>query len=389
MFKSKILSKNFSQLAKIIFTKQAADAKNVIYFATEGEMKAKANELTNLINFVQPVVQRDVEKNKFALVYSFPNNSLFSERLVYTEVAKNDLEKTRAMAARAMRTFNTFKLDTLHVWFSKDFPLLSRKIAINSLIQANYEYKVSGRKEAKIKSVNNNIDENNEREFSVVKEIKILNDDLIDQNIQDFKVYASMANAALYTRELANMRPNYSDCDYLEEVARKIAEGNSKVKIEVIKGDELIKNNLNLLHAVGKAAESKPRMVILHYQGKEAQKSISHAIVGKGLTFDTGGLNLKPTNYIEDMYLDKHGACNALSSFKYAVDWNLPINIICAIGLADNAIDGNSYKPSDIITSHKVSEINLCIFFILNFIKLFICLIILFLFNFGFYLFEN
>lgn len=358
MFKIRLFTKKFSQLAKIIFTKQAADARNVIYFATEGEMKAKSNEVTNLINFVQPVVQSDVEKNKFALVYSFPNNNVFSERLVYTESPKNDLEKTRAMAAKAMRTFNAFKLDSLHVLFSKDFPLASRKIAINSLIQTNYEFKISGKKQnsknSKTEKLENN--EDSEREFNVVKEIKILNDDLITQNIQDFKVYASMANAALYTRELANMRPNQSNCDYLEEVARTIAKANSNVKIEVIKGDDLTKNNLNLLHAVGKAAESQPRMVILHYQGKLAEKTVSHAIVGKGLTFDTGGLNLKPTNYIEDMYLDKHGACNALASFKYAVDWNLPINLVCAIGLADNAIDANSYKPSDIIESHKVKN---------------------------------
>jgi len=368
MFKTHLFSRKFSQLAKIIFTKQAADAKNVIYFATEGEMKTKANEVTNLINFVQPVVQKDVEKNKFALVYSFPNNSIFSERLIYTEVPKNDLEKTRAMAAKAMRTFNTFNLDNLHVLFSKDFPLANRKIAVNSLIQANYEYKISGKKISNEKNEKENnsknlnsknkkeklSDESTTNEFSVVKEIKILNDDLITNNMQDFKIYASMANAALFTRELANMRPNYSDCDYLEEVAKSIAIANSKVKIEVIKGGDLVKNKLNLLYAVGKSAESQPRMVILHYQGKPSEKSISHAIVGKGLTFDTGGLNLKPTNSIEDMYLDKHGACNALSSFKYAVDWNLPINLVCAIGLADNSIDGNSYKPSDIITSHKV-----------------------------------
>jgi leucyl aminopeptidase len=366
MLKTHLFSKKFSQLAKIIFTKQTADAKNIIYFATEGEMKAKSNEVTNTINFVQPVIQQDVEKNKFALVYSFPNNSIFSERLIYTEAPKNDLEKTRAMAAKAMRTFNSFKLDTLHVLFSKDFPLANRQIAINSLIQTNYEYKISGKKKINNKEKNsssNNKDNNeNDREFNVVKEIKIFNDEMISQNIQDFKVYASMANAALYTRELANMRPNYSSCDYLEEVSRTIAKGNSKIKIEVIKGNDLLKNNLNLLHAVGKAAESQPRMVILHYQGKPAEKTISHAIVGKGLTFDTGGLNLKPTNYIEDMYLDKHGACNALSSFKYAVDWNLPLNLVCAVGLADNAIDSNSYKPSDIITSHKV------IFFIFLFL---------------------
>lgn len=344
MIKHHLISKKFSQLAKIIFTKQQVNMKNVIYFATEGEMKNQSNEVSKLVNFVQPVVLNDIEKNKFGLVYSFPNNAVFSERLFYTETPKDDLEKTRSMAARAMRTFNNFRLDSLHVLFSKEYPMTNRKIAINSLIQANYEFKVSGK-----------IKEKDGESSNVVKEIYIINDEVIKQNMQDFKIYVSMANATLYTRELANLRPNVSSCEYMENVAKSIASDNSNVKIEIIKGLDLLKNKLNLLHAVGKAAESEPRMVVLSYRGKPEEKTFSHAIVGKGLTFDTGGLNLKPTNYIEDMYLDKHGACNALASFKYAVDWKLPINLVCAIGLADNAIDGLSYKPSDIITSHKVN----------------------------------
>lgn len=358
MLKYNLLSRKFSQLAKIIFTKQTNNMKNVIYFATEGEMKVQANDVSKLINFVQPVVQNDIQKNKFGLLYSFPNNAIFSERLIYTEIPKNDLEKTRKMAAKAIRTFNTFKLNSLHVLFSKDFPVENRKIAINSLIQANYLYRISGEKpKSQAEKSTANADNSNfkdKEETSVLKEINIFNDSVISSNIQDFKIYASLANASLYTRELANMRPNLSNCDYLEEVAKVIADKNPKVKIEVIKGDELLKNNLNLVHAVGKGAESKPRIVILRYNGKPSEKTISHAIVGKGLTFDSGGLNLKPTNFIEDMYLDKHGACNALSTFKYAVDWNLPINLVCAVGLAENAIDGKSYKPSDIIQSYKV-----------------------------------
>ena len=352
MIKTNLLSKKFSQLAKITFTKKTKEMKNVIYFASEGEMKSQSNEVIKLVNFEQPIIQNDIEKNKFAMVYSFPNNPYFSERLIYTESPKNDLEKTRNLAAKALRTFSKFKLETLHVLFSENFPLENRKIALNSLIMANYEYKLSGNlKENKIENSKEN--SNSQGKQTILKEIKVVNDEIIQKNLEDFKMFASLANANLFTRELANMRPNFSSCDYLEEVAKSISKGNSKVKIEVIKGNDLLKNNLNLIHAVGKAAESEPRMVILSYTGKPKENKISHAIVGKGLTFDTGGLNLKKTNFIEDMYIDKHGACNALTAFKYAVDWNLPMNLVCAVGLADNACDGLSYKPSDIITSHK------------------------------------
>jgi leucyl aminopeptidase len=168
-------------------------------------------------------------------------------------------------------------------------------------------------------------------------------------------LWVNLANATLYTRNLANQRPNVATCDFLEDIARKIYSNNKdkKVAIEVMKGEELAKNGLNLIHAVGKSAESEPRMIILTYKGKPEENNFSHAIVGKGLTFDTGGLNLKPTNYIEDMYLDKHGACNTLSVFKSVVEMGLPINLVCAVGAAENSIDSLSYKPSDIIKSHK------------------------------------
>ena len=128
---------------------------------------------------------------------------------------------------------------------------------------------------------------------------------------------------------------------------------NKTVGVEIIKGKKLAENNLNLLYSVGKSADSEPRLIILTYKGDKNTNLFKYSVVGKGVTFDTGGLNLKPTGHIEDMYLDKHGACNALAVFKYAVEQNLPINLVCSLACAENSIDSSSYKPSDIITSYK------------------------------------
>jgi len=80
---------------------------------------------------------------------------------------------------------------------------------------------------------------------------------------------------------------------------------------------------MNLHYAVGKSASSPPRYVAVEYIGNQASKDIEYAIVGKGLTYDTGGLNLKPTNFIEDMYLDKGGACATLGSLHGAINSKL------------------------------------------------------------------
>ena len=110
---------------------------------------------------------------------------------------------------------------------------------------------------------------------------------------------------------------------------------------------------MNLFHAVGKSATSEPRAIFVHYQGNKDSQEIDLALVGKGVTFDTGGLNLKPTGYIEDMYGDKNGACAVIGALHGCLDLQPEKNIVFAIGLAENAIDAKSYKPGDIITSMK------------------------------------
>jgi len=77
------------------------------------------------------------------------------------------------------------------------------------------------------------------------------------------------------------------------------------------------------------------------------------ALVGKGVTFDTGGLNLKPTGYMEDMYGDKGGACAVIGALHGCLHLKPKKNVLFAVGLAENAIDARAYKPGDIIKSMK------------------------------------
>lgn len=77
------------------------------------------------------------------------------------------------------------------------------------------------------------------------------------------------------------------------------------------------------------------------------------ALVGKGLCFDSGGLNLKPTGGISGMHIDKHGACSVLSAFESVAKLNLKCNVVAVLGLAENFVSSNSYRPLDIIRSRK------------------------------------
>jgi leucyl aminopeptidase len=110
---------------------------------------------------------------------------------------------------------------------------------------------------------------------------------------------------------------------------------------------------MNLFHNVGKGATSEPRCIVVHYQGDPTTDEIDIAFVGKGLTFDTGGLNLKPTGSIEDMYYDKAGACAVMGALHGTFELGIKKNAVFAFGFAENAIDAKSYKPLDIIKSMK------------------------------------
>jgi leucyl aminopeptidase len=203
-----------------------------------------------------------------------------------------------------------------------------------------------------------------------IQELNIYKDNMFKSLNQDTELLKLiyLAEAKNYTRDIANTRANIANCDYMEQESLKVLKevqddinlknksyenANLEVSIEIIKGSKLLDEKMNLFHAVGKSAQTEPRLIILKYKGNQISDEISHCILGKGLTYDTGGLNLKPTGYMEEMFLDKHGACNAIATFKYLAKLDVKLNIICALAVAENSIDSKSYKPSDIIKSRK------------------------------------
>ena len=106
---------------------------------------------------------------------------------------------------------------------------------------------------------------------------------------------------------------------------------------------------MNLFHSVGQGATVGPRCVIVKYMGNPESDEIETAIVGKGVTFDTGGLNLKPTGFMEDMYGDKDGSCAVIGALRGVIELGLKKNLVFACGFAENAIGSGVYKPGDII----------------------------------------
>jgi leucyl aminopeptidase len=131
-------------------------------------------------------------------------------------------------------------------------------------------------------------------------------------------------------------------------------EGRKLVKeVRVLQFEDLKKEGMGLFVGVGQGAVHLPRCVIVLYQGNPNSDEIDLALVGKGIVFDAGGLNLKVLGGIENMYGDKNGACAVIGTLHGCLSLKPKKNVIFAAGLAENSIGSRAYRPSDILQSMK------------------------------------
>jgi len=174
-------------------------------------------------------------------------------------------------------------------------------------------------------------------------------------NLQDERVQFSLqcTKYSLFCRQILSVRALEANPETMLELCQEIAKSNSKISIEAIVGKELQEKGLNLIYSVGRGAAKKPCLVTLKYEGNPNRADDTLALVGKGVCFDSGGLNLKPTGFIEDMWSDKGGACTVLAIFKAVVELNLPINLTCTMAFVENLVGSDAYHPCDIIKSYK------------------------------------
>ena len=157
-------------------------------------------------------------------------------------------------------------------------------------------------------------------------------------------------NAAVYaTRHLINTPAADMGPEALEAVMRDIAKRH-KAELNVIVGDDLLDANYPMIHAVGRAADEAPRLLDLVWGDAAAPKV---TLIGKGVCFDTGGLNLKPGTYMDLMKKDMGGAAIAIALADALMDAGLPIRLRLMVGAVENAIGPGAFRPGDVLASRK------------------------------------
>ena len=157
-----------------------------------------------------------------------------------------------------------------------------------------------------------------------------------------------MAEGEALTRDLINTPAQDMGPDELEAATRKLATAHGATVTSVV-GDDLLAQNYPMIHAVGRASPRAPRLLDLRW----GSTGPSLTLVGKGVCFDTGGLNIKPSSGMNLMKKDMGGAATVLGLAQMIMALNLPLRLRVLIPAVENVIAGNALKPKDILTSRK------------------------------------
>lgn len=154
-----------------------------------------------------------------------------------------------------------------------------------------------------------------------------------------------------FTRDLVNEAPNVLHSEAYAKIVEKDVKANLKgVKVKILNKAEIKKENMNLFLSVNAGSGKEPRLVHLTYTPKKVTKNTKHfALVGKGITFDTGGYSLKPGASMMGMKFDMGGSATLYGAFRAAVLNNSPHKITCLLAMTDNAVNENATVPDSIV----------------------------------------
>ncbi|UFS70462.1 leucyl aminopeptidase [Geomonas sp. RF6] len=167
----------------------------------------------------------------------------------------------------------------------------------------------------------------------------------------------AICNAVQLTRNLVSHPGNVVTPAYLSATARELSERYG-LGCRVLEMDELKELRLNALIAVGKGSVELPRLVTLEYRGGE-EKDPPVVLVGKGVTFDSGGISIKPGQGMEAMKMDMAGAAAVLGTLQAVAEMKLAVNVVGIIPTAENMPDSNAFKPGDVLTAMSGTTIEI------------------------------
>lgn len=165
-----------------------------------------------------------------------------------------------------------------------------------------------------------------------------------------------------FSRDLVNEPGNVATPDYLASIAAEIAAGDENITCEVFNEKDIQKKGMHAFFGVGQGSKNPPRFIHITYKPRNIRKNSKVkriAIVGKGITFDSGGLSLKPSDYMVNMKSDKSGACAVLGIMKYISSVKACVEVHGIIAACENMPDGGAQRPDDVVKAFNGKTIEI------------------------------
>jgi leucyl aminopeptidase len=173
-------------------------------------------------------------------------------------------------------------------------------------------------------------------------------DTAVSEGVERAATISEWVNRA---RDLVNLPPNEGTPERLAERAAEIASQVANVKADALDREQITKQGMGAFAAVAQGSDTEPRLVVLRYEPPEAKSDIVLGLVGKAITFDTGGISLKPSLHMQDMKGDMAGGAACIEATGAIADLGLPIRVLTVVAACENMPGGHAYRPGDILTA--------------------------------------
>ncbi len=284
--------------------------------------------LINNLNEIENEQDKEILENLEFKVKDETAVLLAQSKKIYVSFEDFSYDSLAIAMATAIKRFNSTKYKSVN-------------LLLNSILKDNFKALVEG---AILGSYSFN-NYKSEKE-SKKQELTFVVEDKDSQLISILKESQTICEAVNSARDMVNTAPaDFTPKSFVKE-AQSIAK-EFELDCEVLGEKDLEKQKMMSMHSVGRASIHESQLIHIKYKPKKAIKKV--VLVGKGLTYDSGGLSLKPADFMVTMKADKSGAVAVLNTIKVIAKLKLPIEVHAIIGAVENMIGGNAYKPDDIL----------------------------------------
>lgn len=317
--------------------------KNVLSIAIKQTKNNQTNAQASVVFVIDKNLKHHFINEKQLKEFDYKGEGVFfaqETKTLYIGIDRIDPDCLREAGCIAVRYFKNLNYENFKIGIYGDEKCMYALVLGIYLGTYQFDKYKSSKKENALKQVFI-VNEGYDKNFKLPEEDVIIRAQIIAQAMSD-------------VRDVVNMIPYEATPEFLTKWSKQIAKIH-KLECNIFGKKELKKEKMNAFLAVNRASINDPYLIHLSYKPKKAKTKI--VLVGKGLTYDCGGLSLKPADFMVTMKADKSGGCAVIGILQAVASLKLPVEVHGIVGATENMIGGDAYKPDDVLFSREGKSI--------------------------------